>query len=179
MDIQELLKKHAAWIKSEEGGERANLSGANLSGANLSGANLSGANLSGAGLSGADLSGADLSNANLSDANLSGANLRRANLSGANGVPEIIEKMALRAAILAAVSEEGCSLNMSTWHSCETTHCLAGWATTLHPQGKSLDAALGTNAAGAILFNACEGEVPDFYSDNEEAIKWLKKGVEQ
>ena len=84
-EISEILRKHKMWIDDEEGGERANLSGANLSGANLSGANLSRADLRGADLSGADLSGAnlieaELSGANLSGANLSGANLRRADL---------------------------------------------------------------------------------------------------
>jgi uncharacterized protein YjbI with pentapeptide repeats len=50
-ELAEILRKHALWLALEEGGERANLSGANLSDANLSGANLSGANLSGANLS--------------------------------------------------------------------------------------------------------------------------------
>jgi hypothetical protein len=76
--IREALDAHAAWLRGEKDGLRANLSGANLSGANLSGANLSRANLSGA-----NLSGANLSRANLSGADLSGADLSRANLSGA------------------------------------------------------------------------------------------------
>jgi len=37
--LDEILKNHALWLKNQ-GGERANLSGANLSYANLSGANL-------------------------------------------------------------------------------------------------------------------------------------------
>ena len=80
-ELKTLLALHAKWIRGEEGGERANLSGANLSGANLSRADLSGANLSGAYLSRADLSVADLSWANLIRADLSGANLSGANLS--------------------------------------------------------------------------------------------------
>ena len=101
MDKQELkaiLGKHLKWLRGEDGGERANLSGAYLSGAylfeaylsgaylfeaNLSGAYLSGAHLFEANLSGANLSGAYLSGANLSGANLSGANLSGAYLSGA------------------------------------------------------------------------------------------------
>ena len=82
MDKQELkaiLGKHLKWLRGEDGGERANLSGAYLSGANLSGAYLSGAYLSEANLSGADLSEADLFGANLSEADLSRANLSRAN----------------------------------------------------------------------------------------------------
>jgi len=77
--IKEILLKHKLFL-GDEGGERADLSGADLSEADLSGANLSGANLSGADLSEADLSEADLSRANLSEADLSGANLFGANL---------------------------------------------------------------------------------------------------
>ena len=82
--LDEILKLHKMWLNDEEGGERANLSGANLSEANLSGANLRWANLSRANLSGANLSGANLSGANLSEADLRWADLSGANLSGAN-----------------------------------------------------------------------------------------------
>ena len=87
--LTEVLRKHAMWLRGEDGGKRADLSWANLSRANLSGANLSRADLSWANLSRANLSranlpGADLSLANLSRANLSGANLSRADFSGAN-----------------------------------------------------------------------------------------------
>src|SRR5205807_347706 len=37
--------------------------------------------------------------------------------------------------ILAAINSEGCKLNMSTWHSCDTVHCEAGWTVHLHPDG--------------------------------------------
>ena len=38
--LQEIIKSHGRWLRNEEGGERANLSGADLSSANLSGADL-------------------------------------------------------------------------------------------------------------------------------------------
>ena len=79
-NLNEILEKHLKWLNDENGGERADLSGANLYGANLYRADLSGANLSGANLSGANLSGANLYRANLSGANLYGANLSGANL---------------------------------------------------------------------------------------------------
>ena len=60
-ELAEILDKHVKWLRGEDGGSRANLSGADLSDANLSNANLSNANLSGAYLSNAYLSGADLS----------------------------------------------------------------------------------------------------------------------
>ena len=74
-ELQEILSKHKKWLLNEQGGERANLSGADLSGADLSRADLSGADLSGADLSGANLSGAYLYGADLSRADLSGADL--------------------------------------------------------------------------------------------------------
>src|ERR1051326_1365895 len=82
--IKEVLTAHAAWLRGDANGIRADLSGANLRRADLSGANLRRANLSRADLSGANLSGANLSGANLSGADLSEAYLSRANLSGAN-----------------------------------------------------------------------------------------------
>ena len=94
MDLKEILRKHLMWLRSENGGERADLRSANLCGADLCGANLRGADLRdadlygadlrSANLCGADLRGADLCDANLYDANLCGANLYDANLCGAN-----------------------------------------------------------------------------------------------
>ena len=72
-ELQEILSKHKKWLFKEDGGERANLSGAYLYMADLSRADLSGANLSGAYLYMADLSGANLYMADLSGADLSGA----------------------------------------------------------------------------------------------------------
>ena len=84
MNIKDILDKHAAWLRGEPEGVKADLTGANLTGADLTGAHLAGADLTGAHLTGADLSKGDLSAANLSGANLSGANLSWADLSGAN-----------------------------------------------------------------------------------------------
>ncbi|WP_394543695.1 pentapeptide repeat-containing protein [Azorhizophilus paspali] len=113
-DLAEIIEKHRKWLAYEEGGARADMSGAYLSLADLRGAylrdadlrvadmslaylrdadlrgaylrdaDLRGANLSDANLRGAYLRDADLRGANLSDANLRGANLSDANLRGAN-----------------------------------------------------------------------------------------------
>lgn len=64
-DIIKHLEKHLKWIKGEEGGEKADLSGANLRWADLSGADLSGADLREADLRGADLRGAGLRDTNI------------------------------------------------------------------------------------------------------------------
>ncbi|MCW5695827.1 MAG: pentapeptide repeat-containing protein [Bauldia sp.] len=154
----------------------ADLRGANLSGADLSGADLSGANLSGADLSGANLSGANLSDAYLSDADLRGANLSGANLSGANlcGAPVVPN---IDAAILAAVETPGNDLYMGLWHSCETTHCRAGWAIHLAGEaGYALEAKVGPAAAGALIYHAStpDAPIPDFYASNDAALADLR-----
>ena len=95
MDLKEILRKHLMWLRSENGGERADLRDANLRdadlcGADLCSANLRGANLRGADLCGADLRGADLRGADLRDADLRGAYLRDADLRDAKNIDSII-----------------------------------------------------------------------------------------
>jgi uncharacterized protein YjbI with pentapeptide repeats len=184
----------------------ADLSGANLRRANLAGANLARANLAGADLAGANLSGANLRDAYLRDAYLEGANLEgaclifayltRANLqgatlwgadlacanfagadlAGATGLPEI-EPFPIDAGIAEAVGD-GENLDMGSWHnSCGTAHCRAGWAVTLHPQGKKLEDKYGTNAAAALMYNACSnsGRTPDWFANNAAALADIRR----
>ena len=63
MNIKDILDKHAAWLRGEPEGVKADLTGANLSKANLSKANLYEANLYEANLSWANLFGAGLAGA--------------------------------------------------------------------------------------------------------------------
>jgi len=74
-EIKKVLDLHKKWLNNEQGGERANLSGAELSEANLRGADLHWADLRGAELHWADLSEADLRGADLHWADLRGAEL--------------------------------------------------------------------------------------------------------
>ena len=87
--LEDILDKHALWLKGESSGKRAYLSDTNLSHVYLSGSNLRGADLSYtdlryADLRGSNLRGADLSYTDLRYANLRGSNLRDAYLSHAN-----------------------------------------------------------------------------------------------
>lgn len=59
-EIDEVLRKHALFLKGKRGGRRAILAGADLRNANLSNADLYGASFREADLRGADLFGADL-----------------------------------------------------------------------------------------------------------------------
>jgi hypothetical protein len=156
----------------------ADLSDANLSDANLRDANLSDANLSDANLSDANLSGADLSDANLSDANLSGANLSSANLSDANlsGAIRLAPVTENAIAILLQVADrvvgQPDALKMKGIHTCDTTHCGAGWVCYLSPIAATLEKILGWNVAACIV---CP--IPEFtglfYATDSEMMAFL------
>lgn len=81
----------------------------------------------------------------------------------------------LDAAILAAVEHNGNALDMSSYHQCETTHCRAGWAITLHPMGRKLEAAFGPWLAGAVIYQASTGRVPDFFASNAVALADIRQ----
>jgi len=115
-------------------------------------------------------SDADLSGAVLSGADLSGADLRGADLSDAVKIPHI------DAAILAAVDTGG-NLEMGNWHTCQTTHCLAGWAITLAGEaGLTLEREYGPAAAGALIYAASSPDkrIPNFYATNADAMADLR-----
>ena len=199
-DLKDILRKHALYLAGNGDGECANLRDANLRDADLSyadlrdanlrdadlsyadlrDANLSDADLSYADLSYADLRDANLRHANLRDANLSDADLRYANLGGGpeNGItPKTFGLSACdadlprRVAEAALKSDDG--LKMSAWHTCETTHCLAGWAVHLSgPAGYALEKATSPSVAGAMLMPSAAHL---FYASNEEASAWLRK----
>ncbi len=168
----------------------ANLSGADLRVANLSVANLSEADLSGANLSGANLSGAYLREAKLSGADLSGAYLREAKLSGADlseaknvsskaladnkkfwdAVPMIPN---IHRTLLEAINRQGCALDMAAWHSCETTHCRAGWIVVLAGnEGRKLEGQMSTAGAARAIYYKSDPDctAPNFYCGDAEAM---------
>jgi uncharacterized protein YjbI with pentapeptide repeats len=172
---------------------RADLTRADLTGADLRDAVLTGADLTGADLTRADLTRADLTRADLRDAVLTGADLRDAvlrdaDLTGAvwtfDGQRLPIDVIPdLRGRVLGAVESVDCSLDMQRWHTCATTHCLAGWVTTVHPQGKLIEAFLSPSTAAAIILDACGEPIPDFYDTkpgcDARAMNWLRTGRQE
>lgn len=160
-------------------GSHADLHGADLRHADLSGANLSSANLYHADLRGAYLRGADLRGADLYGADLSDADLRYASFGGGKegegltpamiGLPPACLSFEIKV-IKAALAPN--ALEMGSWHTCDTTHCIAGWAVHLSgAAGKALEAVTSSSCAGALLV---PGLAHLFYSSNEEATEALK-----
>ncbi len=160
MNITKILESHTKWLNDEDGGIRADLRGANLRDANLRRANLSGA----------DLSGADLRDANLRLANLSGADLRLADI-------DLCIEDGLIEKIAGIVVENDKALAMGTWHTCDTTHCIAGWACHLAKGGKELEEKHGAEVAGLMLLGPEAHS--HFFDDNETATRWLKTKIEK
>ena len=120
-------------------------------------------------------SGAYLRGAYLRDAYLTGAYLRGADLSGVPSIPNIHQ------AVYAAASKPGC-FDMSDWHTCETTHCRAGWVVALAGDGgAAMEYCMGTPAAAALIYIKSDPgleKVPDFYTNNDEALADMKRLAE-
>jgi len=160
--------------------EGADLEGADLGYAYLSETSFTGANLAKANLTKADLRYATLRYANLTKANLTKADLRYTNLKGAILTDakldyQIEEGLLEKIAHLVLADHE--KLNMEEWHSCNTCHCLAGWAVILAEKGKELEARFETANAGLLLLG--EEAHRYFYSSDAEVLTWLETKISQ
>ena len=193
-NLPEILQQHRLWLTTNgKEGRSANLSGADLSGVDLSGVDLSRASLRDAIMSGvdlsraslrdailrdADLSGSDLSHADLRDADLSGADLshailRDADLRGSIGFPVAVDAPQRLLAVARAALAEDSALDMEHWHTCKTTHCIAGWAIHLAGElGRVLQESHGPELAGRMLLG--HEAALHFYDTNDDARIWLQ-----
>lgn len=98
-------------------------------------------------------------------------------LAGKKFVVPVIPK--IDRAILDAISKDGL-LEMTKWHTCKTTHCRAGWAIHLAGRrGRLLEKRYGSAVAGALIYYASAGYVPDFYATNWEAIEDIRQHAEE
>jgi predicted metal-dependent hydrolase len=68
----------------------------------------------------------------------------------------------IHAAVLAAASAPD-ALDMAHWHTCETTHCRAGWVVHLAGDaGYALEKQYGTKVTALMIYHASE---PRIYID--------------
>lgn len=119
-----------------------------------------------------------LKKAKVGGKDLSGANLSGADLSGAV-LPKVIKVENLFTKILKAINSGG-ELDMGDWHTCETTHCVAGWVIPMAGEfGQGAETFAGTSWAAALIINAScpylEGKVPNFYDSNKDGMKFIEK----
>ncbi len=107
---------------------------------------------------------------------LTGADLTHANLTGADGLPEAPVVPNLATAILARVEANPVALEMRSWHTCGTTHCVAGHAIDIAGRaGYAPEKAVGASVAGAMIWFRSTGSVPNFHADNESALEDLRQ----
>ena len=165
--LQEILRLHKAWLKDEEECGRANLSYADLRGADLRGAVLRDA----------DLRGADLRDAVLSGADLSGADLIGADLRDALGLPIAADAPARLLAVAQAALASPDALDMSSWHKCETTHCICGWAEHLGGPLAELIIRTQGNDLGGLMLLGIEAHA-HFYQTNDKARAFLQSVID-
>ena len=135
MNLEKILEKHEMWLRGEEGGERANLSGYDLINANLSSADLINANLRDVDLSSANLRNIILRSANLRDANLMGADLRGANLINANLRNSDLRNADLRFANLSDADLRGANLRGADLRNIKTNMYTMGYSLACPEEG--------------------------------------------
>lgn len=83
--------------------------------------------------------------------------------------------------IMDAVSNPG-SLKMNDWHTCDTTHCRAGWAVHLAgPEGYALEKKTSTQFAAMMIFkksSTIKVSPVRFFEDNKTAMEDIKRCAE-
>jgi hypothetical protein len=71
---------------------------------------------------------------------------------------------------------------MDTWHTCETTHCRAGWVVHLAgDEGKELEKFFNTELAAMKIYAASGFQINPsrFYDGNDAAMADMKKLAEE
>ena len=75
-------------------------------------------------------------------------------------MPEIPIIKNIHQSVFEAASATGCALDMGSWHSCETTHCRAGWVIHLAGEaGYALEEATDTPFAALMIYKK-SSEIP-------------------
>ncbi len=72
---------------------------------------------------------------------------------------------------------------MATWHTCNTTHCRAGWVVTLAGEaGKKLERFYNTPLAAMLIYDASAPGFKinpgRFYDSNDDALADMKRLAE-
>ena len=76
------------------------------------------------------------------------------------------------------------ALAMDTWHTCEKTHCRAGWVVTLAGEkGRALEKRFDTLLAAMKIYDASDPNFKinpcRFFDENEAALADMKRLAEQ
>ena len=102
--------------------------------------------------------------------------------NGASGPPSTPVIPSIHRTVFEAASKPE-ALRMDTWHTCENTHCWAGWVVTLAgAEGKKLEQFFDTPLAAMKILDA-SSPIPvspvHFFETNDDALWHMKKLAEQ
>ena len=96
--------------------------------------------------------------------------------------PEVPKIENVHQKVFAAASDKG-ALDMRNWHTCETTHCRAGWVVTLAgKEGRNLEEKTSTLFAAMQIYKASSSirvYPPRFFDENEKALEDMKQCSEK
>ena len=91
-------------------------------------------------------------------------------------VPVVVD---LNKKVLDAVLNVNNELDMDDWHTCNTTHCWAGWIVHLAgEEGYALEEKTSAPFAAYQIYKASTGESmkqSNFYKENEEVMQLIKE----
>ena len=155
------------------------LRGAKTGDIDLRGAETGDIDLRGAKTGYIDLRGAETGYIDLKGAKTGYIYLRRANtgyiyLTGTkiNGysVHRLTDQRKLLARCAQTILAHPETLNMSNWHSCPTTHCLAGHAVVIG-EAQEMEKYIGPEMAGLILLGPEAAK--RFFDSNKSVLSWL------
>ena len=97
---------------------------------------------------------------------------REATVKGEKFRP-LSERTALLEKVAQAALESPESLDNSNWHTCATTHCIAGWAVHLADGGYELEKRVGPRTAGLLLLGPAAAM--HFSDSTGQARQWLRQ----
>jgi len=154
--------------------EEAILQKVSLQHSELVGVDFTGANLAGGDFRGSDLYISEFDCANCTGTDFTGANLDRTSFDQANLTDTKID-FQIEEGLLAKVAQHALAndkaLDMDDWHTCDTVHCIAGWACKL-AKDQRLETIYGTPIAGLLLLGT--KAYSHFYDTTEEARVYLE-----
>ena len=96
-----------------------------------------------------------------------------------NGPPPTPTIPDIHRAIYAAASQPD-ALEMGDWHTCQNTHCRAGWTVTIAgADGKALERFYNTELAAMMIYDASDPSFKinpaRFYDANDAALADMKR----
>ena len=85
--------------------------------------------------------------------------------------------------VVYAAASQPESLDMENWHTCDNTHCRAGWIVHLAgDKGRELEQFFDTSLAAMLIYNESTGRSISpvrFFESNEVALKSMKEAAEK